>query len=133
MTCLPPTYPYLDLPHASVFCLGPLLFILYSAGIPTLPQSTQPLCIFLPMMSRPMSMVILLSSVLSLRSSHRHDIFLPFALIGPILRNLLPALLCYTILSAHLSSSFSRLKSYLLPVAELTESASAWHMLSQPL
>src|SRR6218665_1003266 len=83
MTCLPPTYPYLDLPHASVFCLGPLLFILQSAGIPTLSQSTQPLCILLPMMSRPMSMVLLLSSVPSLRplhSSHRHDIFLPFPL-----------------------------------------------------
>src|SRR6218665_1561910 len=45
-------------------------------------------------------------SLRPLRSSHCH-IFLPFASIGPILRNLFPALLCYTILSAHLSSSLS--------------------------
>src|SRR6218665_3416362 len=70
--------PYLDLPHASVFCLCPLLFILNSAGIPTLSQSTQPLCILLPMMSRPMSMVLLLNSspfLRPLRSPHCHDIF----------------------------------------------------------
>jgi len=125
----------MDLPQDYVLCLGPLLFILHSAGIPTLSQSTASSFSWnrLPALrcdfSRTIDLCLILLSFLKLSNNLSPSNFFLFLnslhFFHPTILTLKPVSISLLIFPR---LSLSRLQSYILPGAELTESASVWLM-----